>query len=135
MPNIARVLKEEISRISRKEAKAAVAPIRKPSVRLRKDVADLKRRLALMEKVREQFGPGAAVFVDPVLWLAGSVCVDILRLDYWLQKRHSDYADNESMRDFIRPKYGEKAERFVEYWIKGEPRLGSAAVVARAGAM
>jgi DNA-binding transcriptional regulator YiaG len=50
MPNIAKVLKEEISRISRKEAKAAVRPIRSPSVKARRAVADLKRRVALLEK-------------------------------------------------------------------------------------
>jgi DNA-binding transcriptional regulator YiaG len=50
MPNVATVLKEEITRLARKEAKAAVAPVRKPSVRLRKDAADLKRRVALLEK-------------------------------------------------------------------------------------
>ena len=50
MPNIAKVLKEEISRISRHEAKVATAPIRKPTIRLRKDVADLKTRLATLEK-------------------------------------------------------------------------------------
>ena len=50
MPNVAKVLKEEISRISRKEAKAAVAPIRRPSVRHRKDIANLKRRVAALEK-------------------------------------------------------------------------------------
>ena len=50
MPNIAKVFREEIARISRKEAKAAVAPVRKPSIRLRTDVADLKRRMAAMEK-------------------------------------------------------------------------------------
>ena len=50
MPNIAKVLKEEISRIARKEARAAVAPVRKPSVRLRRDVAGLKKRMAVMEQ-------------------------------------------------------------------------------------
>jgi DNA-binding transcriptional regulator YiaG len=54
MPNIAKVLKEEISRIARHEAKVAVSPIRKPTIRLRRDVADLKVRLALMEKVNKQ---------------------------------------------------------------------------------
>jgi DNA-binding transcriptional regulator YiaG len=54
MPNVNTVLKEEISRISRKEAKAAVAPIRKPSVRYRKDLADLKRRMAQLEKVNRE---------------------------------------------------------------------------------
>lgn len=54
MPNIARVLKEEISRIARKEAKVAVAPVRRPSVRARRDVAELKRRLAALEKASRQ---------------------------------------------------------------------------------
>ena len=50
MPNIAKVLKDEISRISRKEVKAAVSPLRRPSVRSRRDLANLKRRVALLEK-------------------------------------------------------------------------------------
>lgn len=50
MPNIAKVLKEEISRISRHEAKVAITPIRKPTLKLRKDVANLKSRLAALEK-------------------------------------------------------------------------------------
>jgi DNA-binding transcriptional regulator YiaG len=54
MPNIAKVLREEISRISRHEAKAAVTPIRKPAIRLRKDVANLKARLALLEKANKE---------------------------------------------------------------------------------
>jgi DNA-binding transcriptional regulator YiaG len=49
MPNVARVLKEEIARIARKEVKAAVAPGRKASVRLRKDVAGLKGQVASLE--------------------------------------------------------------------------------------
>jgi DNA-binding transcriptional regulator YiaG len=53
MPNIAKVLKEEISRIARHEAKIAVTPIRKPTIRVRRDVADLKVRLAALEKVSQ----------------------------------------------------------------------------------
>jgi len=55
MPNVAAVLKAEIARISRKEARSAVSPIRKPSVRYRKDIADLKRRLAILEKAGKEF--------------------------------------------------------------------------------
>ena len=54
--------------------------------------------------------------------MAGYVAVDGLRLDYWLQTRNPDYGEDESMRLFIRRKYREKAERLVEYWIKGECR-------------
>ena len=50
MPNVMKVLKEEIARISRKEVKAAVAPIRRPSAKLRRHVANLKRRVAQLER-------------------------------------------------------------------------------------
>jgi len=50
MPNVMTVLKAEISRIARKEAKQAVAPLRKPTTGARRTFADLKRRLAAVEK-------------------------------------------------------------------------------------
>ena len=50
MSNIAKVLKAEIARISRKEAKAATQGIAKSNTWLRKTVADLKRRVLLLEK-------------------------------------------------------------------------------------
>jgi DNA-binding transcriptional regulator YiaG len=48
--NIAQVLKAEISRIAKREAKALIRAIRKTSAKVRPDVADLKARLALLEK-------------------------------------------------------------------------------------
>ena len=50
MSNIAKALKEEISRISRKEAKGAAAPIATSNAGLRKTVSDLKKRVAALEK-------------------------------------------------------------------------------------
>jgi DNA-binding transcriptional regulator YiaG len=50
MPNIAKVLREEISRISRHEAKVAVTPVRKSNAKVRPDVAALKNRAATLEK-------------------------------------------------------------------------------------
>ena len=78
--------------------------------------------LRLRQGLRSHFGPGAAIFVDVFLWQVGLVAIDILRLDNWLQQRNPDYRDDESMRLFIRRKFGDQAERFVEYWIKGELR-------------
>jgi hypothetical protein len=78
--------------------------------------------LRLRQGLHAHFGPGAAVFVDVFLWQVGLVAVDIIRLDSWLQQRNPDYIDGDSMRLFIRRKFGEKAELFVEYWIKGESR-------------
>jgi len=50
MPNIAKVLREEISRISRHEAKVAVTPVRKANAKVRPDVAYLKNRVTTLEK-------------------------------------------------------------------------------------
>jgi hypothetical protein len=50
MSSIAKVLKAEIARISRKEAKGATQGIGKSNSWLRKIVADLKRRVVLLEK-------------------------------------------------------------------------------------
>lgn len=50
MPNVASILKGEISRISRKEVKSAVAGIAKSQTAIRKNVADLKKRVVSLEK-------------------------------------------------------------------------------------
>ena len=50
MSNIAKVLKAEIARISRKEAKGATQGIAKSNTWLRRIVADLKKRVVLLEK-------------------------------------------------------------------------------------
>jgi len=76
--------------------------------------------IRLRQGLCKHFGAQAGIFVDPFLWMIGCVCVDIVRLDCWLQKRNPDYRANESMRFFIRRKYGRDAEHFVAYWLKGE---------------
>ncbi len=50
MANVAKMLKEEISRISKKQAKSAVDPIGKTQTTLRKAVADLRKRLISLER-------------------------------------------------------------------------------------
>jgi len=50
MPNVMSVLKAEITRLAKKEAKAAVDPVRKPSIGARKALADLKQRVGTLEK-------------------------------------------------------------------------------------
>lgn len=50
MPNIAKVLKEEIRRISRSEIKAETASLRKDNARLKRDVAALKRETTKLQK-------------------------------------------------------------------------------------
>ena len=46
MPNIASALKEEITRLARKEARAHVESLKKASNQYRRDIAELKRQLA-----------------------------------------------------------------------------------------
>src|SRR5271157_5646189 len=51
MPNIAKVLKDEVSRLTCRETKKALASVSKPALGLRRTAADLKRRVAQLEKV------------------------------------------------------------------------------------
>jgi len=60
MANIGKVLKDEISRISRYEAKVATDPLRKPAGVVRHDLADLKKRVADLEKSNKQLQSAVA---------------------------------------------------------------------------
>jgi DNA-binding transcriptional regulator YiaG len=48
MPNIASALKEEITRLARKEARAHVESLKKASNQYRRDIAELKRQVATL---------------------------------------------------------------------------------------
>lgn len=50
MPNIASLLKSEITRLARKEVKALTDPIRKSNAAYRRDIAALKRQVAALER-------------------------------------------------------------------------------------
>lgn len=50
MPNIAAVLRQEITRLARKEVKAQTEAIRKASAQYRRDIAQLKRHAAGLSK-------------------------------------------------------------------------------------
>jgi DNA-binding transcriptional regulator YiaG len=53
MSNVVEVLKAEIARISKREAKSATQGIGKSNVWLRKSVADLRKRVVLLEKANK----------------------------------------------------------------------------------
>ena len=50
MPNIATVLKEEISRLARKEARKQTEVLRKASAQYRRDIAELKRQMSALQR-------------------------------------------------------------------------------------
>jgi DNA-binding transcriptional regulator YiaG len=54
MPNIAKLLKDEIQRLARKEVKTSIAGLRKDNSRLKRTAADFKRRLATLESVQKR---------------------------------------------------------------------------------
>jgi DNA-binding transcriptional regulator YiaG len=49
MPNLAQTIKAEVIRISRREIKASVNPLRSTTIALKKTVAELKRKTAALE--------------------------------------------------------------------------------------
>ncbi len=50
MPNIASVLKDEVVRLARKEVRRELEALKKASAHYRSDIAELKRRLVVLEK-------------------------------------------------------------------------------------
>ena len=60
MPNIANILKSEISRVARKEVRAEVSGLKKGVSGHRSEIAALKRRLLALEQQLRQFGKSAA---------------------------------------------------------------------------
>lgn len=50
MPNLSTILKGEITRLARKEIKAAVDPVRKANAGNRKEIAELKRLVASLQR-------------------------------------------------------------------------------------
>ena len=57
--NIATALKSEISRVARKEVRAEVSALKKASSKYRSDIAELKRRIAQLERLVGQLGKGS----------------------------------------------------------------------------
>lgn len=80
MSNLAKLMKDEISRIARKESKQAVAPLHKPAADARRTFADLKRRVAVLEKDHKRMAAllakvpqpePAVVPTSPKNWISG----------------------------------------------------------------
>ncbi len=59
MPNIATVLKDEIRRLAKKEAKLQLSELRAATTRHRKDIASLKRTLSQQERLIQRLQKGA----------------------------------------------------------------------------
>ncbi|GAB3769174.1 hypothetical protein GCM10028796_33920 [Ramlibacter monticola] len=60
MPNIAAVLKDEIARIARKEARAQTAEFKKASAQYRANIAALRRRIEELERQLKRSSKAAA---------------------------------------------------------------------------
>ena len=58
MSNVASVLKEEISRISRKEIRSETSALKKSSTTHRSEIAALKRRVQELERLLRRVGKG-----------------------------------------------------------------------------
>jgi DNA-binding transcriptional regulator YiaG len=59
MPNIAALLKSEITRLSRKEIRNEVRPLRKATASYRREIATLKRAIASLERQAKQMAKRA----------------------------------------------------------------------------
>ena len=65
MPNIASVLKDEISRVARKELRHETETLKKSSAQYRSDIAGLKRRVAALEQQVARLGKARTPALKP----------------------------------------------------------------------
>lgn len=54
MPDIAKMLREEIQRLAKRQAKAEVSAIKRESVRLKKSVAEMRRQVAALNRTSRE---------------------------------------------------------------------------------
>ena len=54
MPDVAKVLREEVQRLAKRQVKAVVAPIKRDNVRLKKDVSNLRRELTALTRTSRE---------------------------------------------------------------------------------
>lgn len=64
MPNLSTILKGEITRLARKEIKAAVDPVRRANASHRKEIAELKRQVVLLQRDLTAVTKGAKAIPD-----------------------------------------------------------------------
>lgn len=60
MPDVARLLKDEMRRVARKELKLAVSEIKQTTAALRKTVAELRQRIEKLEREKKRLTKGLA---------------------------------------------------------------------------
>jgi len=60
MPNIASILKAEISRVARKEVRAEIETLKKASAAYRSSIAELRRQVSSLEKELRRAAKGAS---------------------------------------------------------------------------
>jgi DNA-binding transcriptional regulator YiaG len=54
IPDVARVLREEVQRLAKRQVKAGLSPIKRDTVRLKKHVADLRRELTALTRTSRE---------------------------------------------------------------------------------
>jgi DNA-binding transcriptional regulator YiaG len=65
MPNIGSVLKQEITRVARKELRGETQALKKSISQYRTQIADLKRRVQALEKQVKRVGKASARHAEP----------------------------------------------------------------------
>jgi DNA-binding transcriptional regulator YiaG len=54
MPNIAKVLREEVQRLAKRQIKAELSPVKRDNVRLKQTVAELRRQIAALSRTSRE---------------------------------------------------------------------------------
>jgi DNA-binding transcriptional regulator YiaG len=54
MPNLAKVLREEVQRLAKKQVKTGLTPLRRDNIRLKRTVADLRRQVETLNRTNRE---------------------------------------------------------------------------------
>ena len=54
MPNVAKVLREEIARLAKRQVRTELSPLRRDTVRLKKSVGELRRQIATLSRASRE---------------------------------------------------------------------------------
>lgn len=65
MPNLSSILKSEITRLARKEIKGAVDPLRKSNAAHRREIAELKRQVAVLQRELKSSSKAQRAVAEP----------------------------------------------------------------------
>jgi DNA-binding transcriptional regulator YiaG len=66
MPNLAKILREEVQRLAKKQVRTGLTPLRRDNIRLKRTVADLRRQVDTLARANRDLATKVSSVVGPM---------------------------------------------------------------------